>query len=139
MKPQSAWSANWQASQGRATTAYQEGVQATTADWAGNLLRQKAVMVQNWQTAVNSPIYDSHVNTIGTGGWKTATVAKAGNFSTGFSAGAQKQAAAAGKLYNAMSTIVGSLPPRGTYEQNVTRATSVMSQLHALKGSLGAK
>ena len=138
MKPQSAWSANWQASQGRATTAYQEGVQSTNADWAGNLLRQKATMVANWQTAVNSPIYDQHVNAIGTGGWKAATIAKSGNFSTGFSAGAQRQAVAAGKLFNAMQNVVGSLPPRGSYEQNKARATSVMDQLHALKGTLGA-
>ena len=138
MKPQSAWSANWQASQGRATQAFQEGVQGSTADWAGNLLRQKATMVQNWQVAVQSPNYDAHVNAVGTNGWKQATIAKAGNFSTGFAAGASKQAAAAGKLYNAMSNIVGSLPPRGTYEQNKVRATSVMDQLHSLKGTLGA-
>lgn len=139
MKPQSAWSANWQASQGRATTAYQEGVQQTNADWAGNLLRQKSVMVQNWQTAVQSPTYDQHVTAVGNNGWKSATVAKAGNFSMGFSAGASKQAVAAGKLFNAMTNIVGSLPPRGTYEQNKLRSTSVMDQLHSLKGSLGAK
>ena len=138
MKPQSAWSANWQQSQGRATSAYQEGVQATNKDWAGNLLRQKAVMVQNWQTAVNSPHYDAHVTAVGTAGWKSATVAKAGNFSTGFAAGAAKQQIAAGKLFNAMQNVVGSLPPRGTYEQNKARATSVMDQLHSLKGTLGA-
>lgn len=138
MKPQSAWSANWQASQGRATTAYNEGVQATNKDWAGNLLRQKATMIANWQTAVNSPHFDNAVNAVGTTGWKAATVAKAGNFSTGFTAGAQKQAVAAGKLFNAMQNVVGSLPPRGSYEQNKARATSVMDQLHALKGTLGA-
>lgn len=138
MKPQSAWSANWQASQGRATTAYAEGVQSTNADWAGNLLRQKANMIANWQTAVNSPMYDNHVNAIGTAGWKQATVAKQGNYSTGFAAGASKQAVAAGKLFNAMQNVVGSLPPRGSYEQNKARATSVMDQLHALKGTLGA-
>lgn len=139
MKPQSAWSANWQASQGRAAAAYQEGVQSTNADWAGNLLRQKQVMVQNWQAAVNSPTYDAHVGAIGNGGWKTATLAKAGNFSTGFTAGAPKQQVAAGKLYNAMQNITASLTPRGTYEQNKVRANSVMDQLHALKGTLGAK
>jgi hypothetical protein len=96
-------------------------------------------MVQNWQAAVNSPTYDAHVTAIGTNGWKTATVAKQGNFSTGFTAGAANQATASGKLYNAMTNVVGSLPPRGTYEQNKARATSVMDQLHALKGQLGAK
>ena len=138
MKPQAAWSGNWAASAPRATTAYAEGVQQTTKPWASSLLRQKGVMATNWNAAINSPMYDNAVNAVGDAGWKSATVAKQGNYSTGFAAGAPKQAIAAGKLYNAMQNIVGSLPPRGDYTQNKARALSVMDQLHALRGTLGA-
>lgn len=127
---------NWEQSAGRAAQAWQTGVQ-NGSDWSGPLLRQKGVMQTNWQAAVSSPRYDAAVQAAAAT-FKQDTIAKASNYSTGFSAGAQKQAAAIQKILSAEANIVASAPPRGTYEQNKARATYVMDQLHALKGTLGA-
>jgi hypothetical protein len=137
VKPLSAWQTNWTGSSGRATTAYNEGVQAYNGDWAGATTRQQAVMQQNWLASL--PTWAARVNAVGTAGWKTATTAKSPNYGTGFQAGGANYGLAAQKIYNALSTIVPSLPPRGTYDQNKQRATALMDALHAQRGQLGAK
>lgn len=128
----------WVASSGRASTNWSQGVQSYSGDWAGSTTQQQAVMQNNWQASVSSGRWAAGVQRVGTQGWKSATQSKAANYSTGFQAGASKQAAAIAKIINAENTIVNSLPPRGTFEQNKARATAVMDQLHALKGTLGA-
>lgn len=137
MKPLSAWQQNWTGSQGRATTAYTEGVNNYNGDWAGATTRQQAVMVANFNASM--PRWAAAVNAVGTAGWKAKTAAKAANYGTGFSAGANDYGAAAQKIYNALSTIVPALPARGTYEQNKQRSTALMDALHAQKGQLGAR
>jgi hypothetical protein len=131
--------ANWAGSSGRAQSSWQEGVQGYNGDWAGATTRQQAVMLSNVTHAVTSGKWANGVNAVGTAGWKSKTVSKAANFGVGFSAGAPAQAVAIGKIMNALGSIVPSLPPRGTFEQNKIRSTSLMDQLHALNGSLGAK
>jgi hypothetical protein len=79
------------------------------------------------------------VNAKGTNGWKTDTVAKANNYITGFTAGLPNYNIAAQKINNALTNIIPSLPPRGSYSQNITRLTTELDALHALKGTLGAK
>lgn len=138
MKTAQQAAANWVASAGRAATQYQAGVEGYTGDWAGATTRQQAVMQSNWDQAVASGRWAQGVNNVGTGGWKSATVARISNYSTGFQAGANKQAASAQKIMSALGNIVPNLPARGTYEQNKTRATALMDSLHALKGQLGA-
>jgi hypothetical protein len=96
-------------------------------------------MVQNFNQAVASGAFTRGVQAVGTQGWKQNTINKISNYSTGFQAGSANQAAAATKIMAALNNIVPSLPPRGTYEQNKVRATSLMDQLHALNGTLGAR
>ena len=128
----------WIASAGRAAANWSTGVQNYNGDWAGSTTSQQAVMQTNWQQAVSSGRWAAGVQNVGTGGWKSATTAKASNFTTGFQAGASKQAAAIAKVLQAEANIVNSLPPRGTFEQNVQRSVAVQTALHALKGQLGA-
>jgi hypothetical protein len=128
----------WVQSQSRATTNYQTGIQNTQADWAGRTKAQRAVMLANLNQAVNNGDWDRGIDNVGNNGWKSRTVAKLANYGVGFSAGAGRQASAIAKILNAEANIVGSLPPRGTFEQNKARATAVMDQLHALRGTLGA-
>lgn len=138
MKTAAQAAANWQASAGRAQTAFTEGVQNFTGDWAGRTTAQQANLLNNFQQAVTSGRWANGVQRVGTGGWKQATQDKAANYGVGFNAGAQKQAAAAQKIMSALGNIVGSLPPRGDFNQNVQRSVAVQTQLHALKGTLGA-
>jgi hypothetical protein len=130
--------ANWIGSAGRAQTAWKAGVESYSGDWAGATTRQQSVMLSNVTQAITNGSWAAGVNRRGTAGWKSATVAREGNFGTGFNAGASRQASAIAKILQAEASIVGSLPPRGTFEQNKLRATAVMDSLHALKGSLGA-
>jgi hypothetical protein len=139
MKTAAQAAANWVASAGRAQTQWSEGVQAYTGDWAGATTSQQAVMLTNVTQAVTSGKWARGVQAVGTAGWKSKTVAKGANFGVGFQAGAPAQNASITKIMNALQSIVPSLPPRGTFEQNKIRSTSLMDQLHALNGSLGAK
>jgi hypothetical protein len=131
--------ANWQASQGRAPQAYQDGVAGYSGDWAGATAAQESAMLANITQAVTSGRWRQGIQAVGTGGWKQATQAKASNYSTGYTAGQQAQATAIGKIMTALGNIVPNLPPRGTYEQNKVRATTLMDALHAQRGQLGAR
>lgn len=135
--PQQA-AAAWRDSAPKAQANYEAGVRGFNGDWAGATIRQKTTMASNFATSVNNGTWESGVNSVGNQGWKDRTVAKLPNFGQGFTAGADRQAASIAKIISAEANIVGSLPPRGTYEQNKARATAVMDQLHALKGTLGA-
>jgi hypothetical protein len=128
----------WEQSAGRAATNYEQGVNSYAGDWAGATTRQQSVMLSNLTQAINSGRWAQGVQQVGTQGWKSRTQSKIGNYTTGFSAGAARQASAIAKILAAEANIVGSLPPRGTYEQNKARATAVMDGLHALRGQLGA-
>ena len=129
---------NWIDSAGRATTAYDQGVQGYQGDWAGATVGQQATMLSNVTQAITSGRWAAGVNRRGTQGWKNATQAKKANYGTGFTAGAQAQAAAIQKIIAAEQSIVPGLPPRGDYSQNKNRATAFMDAMHALRGTLGA-
>jgi hypothetical protein len=137
MKPLAQWTQNWQNSAGEAATNYSAGVNSTTKDWAALTVAQQATMQANWNASL--PTWASHVQAVGTAGWKAKTVAKVANYSTGFAAGANDYNTAAGKIFNALNNIVPSLPPRGSYAQNKSRLIAEIDALHALKGTLGAK
>lgn len=130
---------NWRNSQGRATTAYTEGVQNYSGDWAGATVAQESVALSNITQAFTSGRWRAGVLNTGTGGWKSQTQAKSGNYSTGFAAGASRQAAASQKIMATLANIVPNLPARGSYEQNKVRATTLMDALHAQRGQLGAR
>lgn len=138
MKTAQQAAANWAASAGRAATDWAQGVQNYNGDWAGATTRQQAVMLQNVTQAISNGSWAAGVQRVGTAGWKQATVDKSSNFTTGFQAGAARQAASAQKIISALGNIVPNLPPRGTYDQNKARSTALMDQLHALRGQLGA-
>lgn len=138
MKTAQQAAANWAGSAGRAAQQYQQGVEGFTGDWAGATARQQSVMQANLNDAINSGRWAAGVNRVGTAGWKSATVAKLGSYTQGFTAGAAKQAAAASKIQAALANIVPNLPARGTFEQNKIRSTTLMDALHAQRGQLGA-
>jgi hypothetical protein len=80
----------WTGSAGTAGTRYTEGVQGTTVDVVGRAIANQAALVNNFNQAVSSGMWARRLGDVGTTGWKTATVAKAANYTTGFSAGATK-------------------------------------------------
>ena len=128
---------NWQASAGRAAADYTAGVQGYSGDWAGATTSQQSVMLANVNEAITSGRWAQGVQRAAAT-WKADTVAKAQNYSMGFQAGASKQAASAQKIMGALNNIVPGLPARGSFSQNLARANSLATELHALKGQLGA-
>lgn len=138
MKTAAQAAANWAASAGRAGTAWQEGVNGYSGDWANATTNQEAALLQGVTESITSGRWRAGVQKTGTGGWKAATAASLPNFQNGFTKGAPKQAQAAQKIMSALANIVPNLPARGTFEQNKIRATTLMDALHAQRGQLGA-
>jgi len=130
--------AAWQASAGAAAANYQAGINGYNGDWAGTTVNAYNNWVSGLANAQSQGLWQRGVQAAGTSGWKSASVAKVGNYSTGFTAGAGEYTQAIGRVMGALQNIVPSLPPRGTFEQNKIRATTLMDSLHALKGQLSA-
>ena len=89
VKPASTWSSNWSGSAGKATTNYTAGVDAYNGDWAAATTAQQATMQTNWLQSLADGSWANGVNSVGTSGWKSATVAKQANYGVGFQAGGQ--------------------------------------------------
>jgi len=138
VKPASTWSSNWSGSSGRATTNYQAGVEAYNGDWAGATIAQQATMQANWLQSLANGSWANGVNSVGTSGWKSQTVAKQANYGVGFTAGASKYAASAAKLQPFMASAVGALPPRGDINANLQRSAALAMALHNNRGQFKA-
>lgn len=138
MKTAAQANANWKTRTSGATQTWQDGVNGYTGDWAGATTSQGAAYLQGVQQAFADGRWANGVNKVGTGGWKSRTIAKAANFGVGVNAAGDRQLAAMQKILSAEATIVAGLPPRGDFNQNVQRSVQVQTQLHALKGQLGA-
>lgn len=129
---------NWTNSGGRAATAFTEGVQQTTKDQAALAVAQQATLLSNFTQAVTSGRWAAGVTRRGTAYWKAQTIAKAPNYTQGFTAGASNFASAIGKIIQAEQGIVNALPPRGDINQNLQRANAFALAMHSMKGQLGA-
>lgn len=129
---------NWQSAGTRAQPNYVAGVQNTTKDQAALAVAQQQTLLNNFTQAVQSGRWAQGVTRRGTAYWKSQSEAKANNYGTGYTAGAQNYAAAAAKFMPAIAQGVSSLPPRGDINQNLQRSASLALYLHGLKGTLGA-
>ena len=138
MKTAAQAASNWQASAGTAAANWTAGINNYNGDWAGVTANSYNNWVAGLANAQAQGSWQRGIQAAGTSGWKSASQAKAANYSTGFTAGSQEYTQAIGKVMNALSNIVPSLPPRGTYAENKLRATTLMDSLHALKGQLSA-
>lgn len=129
---------NWQNSAGTAATNWQAGINNYNGDWVGATVGAYQNWVSGLANAQANGLWQAGIQAAGTAGWKSAAQAKAANYSTGFTAGSAEYQVAIQKVMGALNNIVPSLPPRGTYDQNKLRATTLMDALHSLKGQLGA-
>ena len=130
---------NYQASAGRAQSAFVQGVQSTTKDQAALAVAAEARLLQGFTNAVTSGQWRQGVMRGGTAYWKAQTEAKASNYSTGIAAGGNNYAAAAQKIIAAIGNIVPNLPPRGDVNANIQRSGAFALAMHQLKGQLGAR
>ena len=121
-------------------TNYQAGINGYNGDWAGATVGA----YNNWVARTRAtPRRTAHwqrgVQNAGTAGWKAASVAKVGNYSHRLlGRRGRVPGTRSARSWARCRTIVPALPPRGTYDQNKLRATTLMDSLHALKGQLSA-
>jgi hypothetical protein len=130
--------ARWQAAGATAAGNWTQGIQNTQKDQAALAAAAQPLWLAGVQQAAAANRFANGVTRRGTGYWKSQSEAKAGNYTTGYSAGGQNFAAAITKIINAEQQIVASLPPRGDINANLQRANQVALQLHNQRGNLGA-
>jgi hypothetical protein len=129
--------AKWKQNAGGASQAFADGVANTQKDVVGNAIRNAGAAVQNYSQAITSGRWAAALNAVGNAGWKAATAAKAGNYTTGINASEQKFANAMNKLIPFIESQVSSLPARqpGNVAANVqNRVLGLATALHAAKG-----
>lgn len=129
--------AKWERNTGAAAADWVKGINSTTVDVMGRAVAQIPAAIAGYTQSLSSGAYAKAVQASGgTQNWKSKSDAKQGNFLTGVTAGADKQASALGKIMQAMGPIVSSLPPRGPAGsgQNYQRSAAVGQALHARKG-----
>lgn len=78
----------WAQNAGAAQTAYTDGIQNTTVDPTALAAANQAGYLAGVQSSVN--LWRSNLLKVGKSGWQSASIAKAGNYGTGISAGQAK-------------------------------------------------
>ena len=125
----------WQQSAGTAQTRFTEGVQATTKDPTALAIQAQQKLLQGFTEAVQSGRWQRNLAAVGQAGWKSATLAKANNYSTGISAGAPKFQAAMQTwlpIINAASQQVQSMP-NNSFADSLARMNAFATALHNAK------
>ena len=125
----------WRAGVGSAGNRYQTGIQ-NSGDWAGAATAPAASQARasNWNAAQSSGHIDRRIQSLGTQGWRNATIAKAGNWQTGVNSPMAQQNAQAGftrlfgYLQQAQSAIAGT--PRGGFNENIQRMVAHATAIH---------
>lgn len=125
-----AWSNGFSA----AGTKYAAGINAVTVAPGQLAAAQKQAYIANVQASAN--IWAAKVAAVDINTWKTAaTTTGAARLASGAQKGAPKMAAFMQNFLPALSTVVGGLPARGTFDQNMQRFTAYATALHQKKGS----
>lgn len=126
--------AKWGQRTQAAVPDYQKGVQNTQKDWAGLTSAAVPAMAQNFAAAANDGRIEAGIQAVGTGGWKSRTLAKANNFGTGVALAVQSQKTRQGfqRLFNflgAGDAAIASMP-RSTNAQREARGAAYRNAVH---------
>lgn len=122
----------WVGSAGMAQQRYTEGVQATNVDPTARAVQQQGKLLTNFQQSVTSGRWARALQRVGAAGWKSATVAKAGNFSTGLQAGRQKYLDAIGPVLQIEAQLQQQIDsmPNTTIQDAINRSAAWQMGLH---------
>ena len=124
----------WSDRFGAAGQKYTEGINSVTVAPGQLAAAQKNAYVANVQAS--SGIWAAKVAAVDLGTWKAAaTGVGAQRLASGATKGMPKMQAFMGNFLPQLSSVVGSLPARGTFEQNLNRFTQYAQALHAKKGN----
>jgi hypothetical protein len=116
----------WQQSASGAQTRYTEGVQATSVDPTALAAAQASKMLQGVQQAITSGRWQRRLAEVGAAGWKSATLAKANNYSTGIAASANKYQQGYGAFAAYMQPYQNQINsmPKNSLADSIARATA---------------
>lgn len=127
----------WAGSAGAAQTKFTQGVESTQVDVVGRAIAQQGVLLANFSESVTSGRWARGLTESGgTANWKSKTVAKAGNYSTGIQAGKDKYARAAAKLMPYIESGRQQIHqmPKGNIGASKARASAWIDYMAAGKG-----
>jgi len=116
----------WQQSASGAQTRYTEGVQATQKDPTALAAAQASKMLQGVQQAITSGRWQRRLAEVGPQGWKSATLAKANNYSTGIAASGNKYQQGYGAFASYMQPYQNQIQsmPKNSLADSIARATA---------------
>lgn len=125
----------WAAAAGAGQQRYVEGVQATQVDVVGRAIQAQPKLLNNFTQAVSSGFWARRLSERGTAGWKSATVAKAANWSVGIQAGQADYQAAMQTWLPIIQSAAASVQsmPRATFQDSINRMTAYATALHNAK------
>ena len=126
--------ANWGTGFAGASTKYTQGIAAVTVAPGQLAAAQKNAYLANVQASAN--IWAAKVAAVDLASWKnSASTTGAQRLGSGATKGQPKYQAFANAFIPQLSSVVNSLPARGTFDQNMSRFTAYAQALHVLKGS----
>jgi hypothetical protein len=128
----------WQQGAQQGQQRYVEGVQSTSKDPIAAAIRAQPALLSNFAQAVNSGYWARQLQATGKQGWIDASVAKAGNYTTGITAGGPKYERAMGvwlpRIYSASAQV--NQMPSGTLAASIARMTAFSTALYNAKRGL---
>lgn len=123
----------WETGFSGAGTKYTDGINSVTTAPGQLAAAQRNAYVSGVQA--NAAIWATKVASVDLATWKAAaTGVGAQRLATGAQKGAPKMAAFMQAFLPQLSSIVQSLPARGSFEQNLNRFNSYATALHQKKG-----
>jgi hypothetical protein len=128
----------WQQGASGAQQAFTDGVNNTTVDVVGRAIANQAGLLNGFTQAVNSGFWASQLSKVGTSGWKNRTVAKAANYGTGITAGADRYASAMSTWLPRIIQAANAAKqmPGATLDQRIARSAYVQRTLYNAKRGL---
>ena len=126
--------ANWGTGFAAAGSKYTQGISAVTVAPGQLAAAQKNAYLANVQASAN--IWAAKVAAVDLASWKNSdSTTGAQRLGSGATKGQPKYQAFANAFIPQLSSVVNSLPARGTFDQNLSRFTAYAQALHVLKGS----
>lgn len=126
--------AAWKTGFAGSSAKYTAGINAVTTAPGQLAAAQKAAYVRGVQE--NENIWASKVAAVDINTWKAAaTGVGAGRLASGGEKGMPKMQQFMTNFLPVLSQTVSTLPPRGSFEQNLQRFTTYATQLHGKKGT----
>jgi hypothetical protein len=123
--------AKWVTRTQAASQDYTTGVQNTDKDPTALAIAQGQRYITRVQDAFNSGKWANGLRRAGKAGWQTATLAKAGNFSTGVAAAESKMQAAMAALLPFEASLQSRIAsmPNVTLQDRINRATTWITEM----------